>query len=326
VVGQTFNYGTINGDGFVLKINSLGDSLWMKTYGGNLEDKLEDIVQSEDGKLFCIGSSYNYNLEPTLWITSCKENGDTLWNFYSDSISSNGTSITKINNQIIFCGSIKPIQTTNIIPRTYYLVGGIDTAGNQLFYANFNYYTENEQSCVEVIKKPGSNNYYLISNIHQFSNNKIFYAELNNQWIQIGTSNINGNINDIVNGLDTLHYSNGFVAIGNTQETNNGVTDIFISKTNNGLWDSNYGNNNLLSNNKIDFKRIEIYPNPTKDFIEFKNIKNGSKISIYNLSGELVQKYIYNSNKHSLENIKNGVYLLELQQNLKKDYFKIIKL
>ena len=125
------------------------------------------------------------------------------------------------------------MQPTNIIPRTHYIVGGIDTAGNQLFYANFNYYSENEQSCVEVIKKPSSNNYYLISNIHQFSNNKIYYAELNNQWVQGGTSNINGNINDIVKGLDTLQYSNGFVAIGNTLETNNGVTDIFISKTNN---------------------------------------------------------------------------------------------
>ena len=206
------------------------------------------------------------------------------------------------------------------------MVGGIDTAGNHLFYADFNYYSESGQSCVEVIKKPSSNNYYLISNIHQFSNNKIFYAELNNQWIQVGTSNINGNINDIANGLDTLLYSNGFVAIGNTQETNNGFTDIFISKTNNGLWDSNYDNNLLLSNSEINFNRTGIYPNPTKDFIEFKNIKTGSKISIYSLSGELVDKYIYNSYKISLENIKTGIYLLEVQKNLNKEYFKIIKL
>ena len=218
------------------------------------------------------------------------------------------------------------IRIVNIIPRTYYLVGGIDTAGNHLFYADFNYYSESGQSCVEVIKKPSSNNYYLISNIHQFSNNKIFYAELNNQWIQVGTSSINGNINDIANGLDTLLYSNGFVAIGNTQETNNGFTDIFISKTNNGLWDSNYDNNLLLSNSEININRTGIYPNPTKDFIEFKNIKTGSKISIYSLSGELVEKYIYNRYKHSLENIKTGIYLLEVQQNLNKEYFKIIKL
>ena len=50
------------------------------------------------------------------------------------------------------------------------------------------------------------------------------------------------------------------------------------------------------------------------------------KISIYILSGELVEKYIYNSYKHSLENIKTGIYLIEVQQNLNKEYFKIIKL
>ena len=121
-------------------------------------------------------------------------------------------------------------------------------------------------------------------------------------------------------------YSNGFVAIGTTQETNNGFTDIFISKTNNGLWDNNYDNNLLLSNSEINFNRTGIYPNPTKDFIEFKNIKTGSEISIYSLSGELVEKYIYNSYKHSLENIKTGIYLIEVQQNLNKEYFKIIKL
>ena len=71
---------------------------------------------------------------------------------------------------------------------------------------------------------------------------------------------------------------------------------------------------------------MEIYPNPTKDFIEFKNIKTGSEISIYNLRGELVEKYIYKSYKYSLENIKTGIYLLEVQQNLMREYFKIIKL
>ena len=325
VVGQTYNYGSVNGDGFILKINSLGDSLWMKTYGGNLEDKFEDIIQSDDGKLYCIGSSYNFNPEPTLWISSCKENGDTLWNYYSDSVSSSGKSITQLNNQIIFCGSIHPIQPTNIIPRNYYLVGGIDTSGSQSFYAGFNYYTEYEHSCVEVIKKPNSNNYYLISNIHQFSNNKIYYAELNGQWVQGGTSNIKGNINDVVNGLDTLMYNSGFVAIGNTVETNNGLTDIFISKTVNGTWDSNYSNNNLLNYNEIEFNKTEIYPNPTSDFVEINNIGTGSEISIYNLSGELVDHYIYNQSKYSLKHLKAGIYLVEILQNLKKEHFKIIK-
>ena len=44
IVGQTYSFGNHNGDGFVLKINSLGDSLMMNTYGGNQEDRFEDIT------------------------------------------------------------------------------------------------------------------------------------------------------------------------------------------------------------------------------------------------------------------------------------------
>ena len=94
-MGKTFSYGSINGDGFVLKINSLGDSLWMKTYGGNMEDEFEDVIQSKDGNLYCIGNNKSAKPAPRLWISCQSENGDTLWNYYSDSTYSTGRSITK---------------------------------------------------------------------------------------------------------------------------------------------------------------------------------------------------------------------------------------
>ena len=34
--------------------------------------------------------------------------------------------VTLVNNEIIFCGSRTPIQPTNVIPKSYYLVGGLD--------------------------------------------------------------------------------------------------------------------------------------------------------------------------------------------------------
>ena len=59
--------------------------------------------------------------------------------------------------------------------------------------------------------------------------------------------------------------------------------------------------------------------------MEINNIGTGSEISIYNLSGELVDHYIYNQNKYSLKHLKAGIYLVEILQNLKKEHFKIIK-
>ena len=88
--------------------------------------------------------------------------------------------------------------------KSYYLVGAIDSNKNALFNADFSYVSENMESCVEVIKKQNSNNYYLISNIHHNNQNKIFNSEMTNQYIVPGESSLNGNNEDIVKGLDTL--------------------------------------------------------------------------------------------------------------------------
>jgi hypothetical protein len=325
IVGKTFSYGSINGDGFVLKINSFGDSLWMKTYGGNMEDEFEDIIQSENGNLYCIGNNKSVKPEPRLWISCQSKNGDTLWNYYSDSTFSTGKSITKIEEKIIFCGSVKRLKINNTTANLYYLIGGIDTLGNDLFHANYNYFSKIEESCVKVIKKSNSNNYHLISNLFALTN-KIFHAELLDQWVQGGAYNINGNEDDIVNGADTIMYSNGFVAIGTTQETNNGFTDIFISKTENGIWDSNYSNNLLLSKKKLISSKLSVFPNPADDFIEINNVKIGSEINIYNLRGELVDHFIYNNSKYNSKHLKAGFYLMQNQDGINNLFIKIIKL
>ena len=326
VVGKTFNYGSINGDGFVLKINSLGDSLWMKTYGGNMEDEFKDIIQSKDGKLYCIGNNKSAKPDPRLWISCLAENGDTLWNYYTDSTYSSGRSITKVGEKIVFCGSVKRPRINITTANSYYLIGGIDTSGNDLFYADYDYYSELEESCVKVIKKTNSNNYHIISNITYLNENKIFHAELRGPWVQGGAYNINGNQDDIVHGADTLIFSDGFVAIGTTQETNNGFTDIFISKTENGNWDNTFSNNLLLSKKNILINEISVFPNPVEDFIEINNVRFGSEINIYNLRGVLIESFIYNKSKYNLMHLKSGFYLMQNQDGINNLFIKIIKL
>ena len=325
IVGKTFSYGSINGDGFVLKINSFGDSLWMKTYGGNMEDEFEDIIQSENGNLYCIGNNKSVKPEPRLWISCQSKNGDTLWNYYSDSTFSTGRSITKINEKIIFCGSIKRLKINNNTAKSYYIIGGVDTLGNELFYADYDFYTDQEESCVKVIKKSNSNNYHIFSNISAPVYNKVFHAEFLNEWTQNSYS-VNGNIDDIVNGADTLINSIGYVVIGTTQETSNGFTDIFISKTENGNWDNTFSNNLLLSKKDVLTNEISVFPNPADDFIEINNVKVGSEINIYNLRGVLIESFIYEKSKYNLMHLKSGFYLMQNQDGINNLFIKIIKL
>ena len=149
----------------------------MSTFGGFLEDEFDDAVQDDNGNLYCIGTNHSKYQDSRLWISKINNNGDSVWNYYSDSITSKGSSITIINDQLIFCGSLNPVQVGNIIPKSYYLVGAIDSNKNALFNADFSYVSENMESCVEVIKKQNSNNYYLISNIHHNNQNKIFNSD-----------------------------------------------------------------------------------------------------------------------------------------------------
>ena len=325
VIGQTYSYGNSNGNALVFKINTNGDSLMMSTFGGFLEDEFDDAVQDNNGNLYCIGTNHSKYQDSRLWISKINNNGDSVWNYYSDSLMSKGRSITIINDQLIFCGSINPVQLGNIIPKSYYLVGAIDSNKNALFNADFSYVSENMESCVEVIKKQNSNNYYLISNIYHNNQNKIFNSEMTNQFIVPGESFLNGNNEDIVKGLDTLLSSSGFIAIGTTRETNYGYTDIFIAKTYDGEWDSIYSNNLLLNNLNQRKKTINIYPNPTKRFLHLENISLESNIFIYNSFGKIVQAY-KSKNLIDLENLKNGIYWIEIKNESSNFLTKFIKL
>lgn len=76
-------------DYWVVKINNLGDIEWDKTYGGNLDDRLYDILETEDGNYFLAGISGSIvsgeRTAPSrgasdIWLIKIDINGDTIWN------------------------------------------------------------------------------------------------------------------------------------------------------------------------------------------------------------------------------------------------------
>ncbi len=70
---------------------------------------------------------------------------------------------------------------------------------------------------------------------------------------------------------------------------------------------------------------INIYPNPTKDYITI-NAEKGAKISIYNTSGKVVLRSEMNEDKKtlSLSNLNKGSYFVEIYNNEKVYSKKIV--
>lgn len=73
---------------------------------------------------------------------------------------------------------------------------------------------------------------------------------------------------------------------------------------------------------------ISIYPNPTEDKINFNNLKNGSRIVIYNSLGQIQITYTYMDGQSlDIGNLKKGIYLYQItnDQNVTVTSGKFVK-
>lgn len=75
----------------ILKINTNGDTLWTRIYGGPLQDVAEDIEQTRDGGYIVAGKKdhivdmITYLMQGKLWVLRLDSDGDTLWTKTFDS-------------------------------------------------------------------------------------------------------------------------------------------------------------------------------------------------------------------------------------------------
>jgi hypothetical protein len=60
VLGSTYSFGAGDHDLYVLRLDSLGDTLWSRTYGGPATERGYDIRQTADGGFVVVGSTHSY--------------------------------------------------------------------------------------------------------------------------------------------------------------------------------------------------------------------------------------------------------------------------
>ena len=81
VTGSTyFGAGETDTDVWILKLNSNGDILWQKTYGGSLNDSASYIQQTIDGGYIVGGQTMSFGADyKDIWILKLDNNGNILW-------------------------------------------------------------------------------------------------------------------------------------------------------------------------------------------------------------------------------------------------------
>ncbi|MGR3177185.1 MAG: hypothetical protein ACUZ8E_03905 [Candidatus Anammoxibacter sp.] len=80
VTGSTESFGAGGADFWVLKLDSGGDILWQKTYGGSNDDEATSIQQTSDGGYIVAGSTDSFGAGLSdIWVFKLDSNGNIQW-------------------------------------------------------------------------------------------------------------------------------------------------------------------------------------------------------------------------------------------------------
>ncbi len=79
-VGYTNSFGAGGYDVYLVKTDSIGDTLWTRTYGGNGDDRGMSVRQTNDEGYILVGHTYSYGAGGSdIYLVKTNSIGDTLW-------------------------------------------------------------------------------------------------------------------------------------------------------------------------------------------------------------------------------------------------------
>ncbi|MDZ4666939.1 MAG: T9SS type A sorting domain-containing protein [bacterium] len=100
---------------------------------------------------------------------------------------------------------------------------------------------------------------------------------------------------------------------------NGNVSSALIYKWNDNAWETNHYrriNAASVGIKQINEQSLSIYPNPATQKIQANgNLGLNAKVSIFNISGVLVQTETLSNNTVNIENLTNGIYFLMVEYN-----------
>lgn len=76
--GKTRVYDATSDDGWLVKTDANGDSLWSRGFGGNSTDRVYGVLEVSDGYVIA-GQTYSFSMSGQMWMVKTDFDGDSLW-------------------------------------------------------------------------------------------------------------------------------------------------------------------------------------------------------------------------------------------------------
>ncbi len=328
ISGYTEAWDYSNGEVWLIKTDSSGDTLWTKTFGGSQREYGNSIRQTEDDGYIIAGSTHSFGAgNSDLWLIKTDALGDTLWTrTYGGSSVDRAYYIQQTADAgYIITGSTHSFGAGN------YDVWLIKTnaSGDTLWTRT---YGGRGEDCGNAVQQTDDKGYILSGYTSSFP------AGIRDAWL-IKTDDASGDIiwtktfggGDHDAGYDVRQTPDGgYIIAGYTSSYGSGGSDVWLIKTTsdvNPIYEDNIDNTS-------DYDLHQNYPNPfnPSTTIEFDIHSSGFvSLKVYNIVGQevaiLVNKELSQGN-HKVEwkpeNLSSGLYFYKVETTGYQETKKLI--
>jgi len=278
-------------DYWIIKLDADGNQEWQRAYGGEGDESLAQILETENGYLLAgssnsspLGRSGGASNGTDFWVLEIDKNGESIWDNTYD---------TGQWDMLVNILPLAPSKGGGTQPREY-LLGGYassETLGKR---------TDNK----------GINDFVAI--------------KINQRGEMLWSKTIGGNGTDQLKGL-TQTRDGGYILAGNSDSKKSDDKDK-ASIGGNDYWVVKLGNEKKSAEER---QLVEIYPNPTYQYTniiiseEFKE----AEVQVFNLNGQKLQskRLPYRSTPVDLQGYPPGVYIFKIIGDGKTEDVKVIK-
>lgn len=272
-------------DYWVLKLDSAGNLLWQKTFGGSGTDSAQSVIQTSDGGYMVAGLSRSGNglvhdhygnlFTNDAWIIKLDGNGNIIWKK-----SKGGTG----NDVATF---IKEVPYGGYVFAGYSSSDDGDAVGNPTGSANF------------------------------------WIVKINNSGNVIWQKSMGGSLGDFGQSMSQT-TDGGFIMTGYSYSNDGDVSLHYGIPTYPDFWVVKLGPE-VLSTNETGSESFSIFPNPVADILNISGITSDSGFEIYNAAGQKLTEGKIKNKTINVSHLLKGVYFIQIKENENAVKLKFIK-
>jgi hypothetical protein len=311
VAGWTHSFGSGFSDAYLIRTDSLGDTLWTEAYGGADFEFAYSVSQTADKDYIIVGSTDTYGSGGwDVYLIKADSLGDTLWTkTYGGSYSEEGWSIALTSD-----GGFMIVGWTDslIAGADDVLAIKVDSLGNIQWTKTYGG-SDNERAwCVSQTTDDG---YIIAGYTDSFGagGNDLYLIKTDSLGDTIFTQTYGGGEEEC--GYHISQTADlGYIAVGFTRSFGAGSHDFYFIKT-----DSAGSVGIVESDQRLETRRgkLRCYPNPftTVTTIDLLGVRGNTKrnLTIYDSAGRLVKSVQLTTSTNQLgADLPPGIYFLKL--------------